>query len=134
MGKLIKTVMFQAPRERIWAYLTEKDKLGLWYNPATGDLRVGEEYTLLDPGDKPLVWGRVLEMDPPARLVTSFCIAAFEGRESTVAWELAQVAGGTLLTLTHEGIVEAAGEAALPLLGALDKGWDGHLAGLRQAV
>jgi len=53
---------------------------------------------------------------------------------TTVSWTLEQVYGGTKLTLTHEGIGEAAGESAMGLLMALDKGWDKHLESLRAAL
>lgn len=44
---------------------------------------------------------------------------------------LAEAFGGTRLTLHHEGIGDAAGDAALLLLMALDAGWDAHLGRLR---
>ncbi|MCP5037388.1 MAG: SRPBCC domain-containing protein, partial [Rhodobacteraceae bacterium] len=45
-----------------------------------------------------------------------------------------EISGGTKLSLLHEGISAAAGEAAMGLLMALDAGWDKHLASLRSAV
>ncbi len=53
---------------------------------------------------------------------------------TTVAWQLEQVLGSTKVTLTHEGIDKAAGEAASALLMALDAGWDRHIAKMREAV
>lgn len=138
MTKLIKTVMFEAPASKVWEFLTDKDKLGIWYHPAEANLEVDKDYALISTGDdgekKRLIWGRVLEMQPHDRLVTTFCIAPFEGGETTLTWELQEASGGTLLTLTHDGIAEAAGEAALPLMMALDKGWDGHFEDFRAAA
>ncbi len=56
------------------------------------------------------------------------------GSLTTVTWTLAEVESGTKLTLTHEGISAAAGEAAMNILVALDAGWDQHISELRSAV
>ena len=79
-------------------------------------------------------WGTVQQMDPPSRLVYSLTVKPLGGAMTTVSWTLEQVYGGTKLTLTHEGIGEAAGESAMGLLMALDKGWDKHLESLRAAL
>ncbi len=49
---------------------------------------------------------------------------------TTVTWLLEEALGGTRLTLHHEGIGAAAGDAAHSLLMALDAGWDAHLVAL----
>lgn len=137
-SKLIKTVIFNAPRELVWAFLTDKDRLGQWYHPAEADLSEGQSYKLIGKSDdgasKTQIWGRVAEWDRPRRLVTTFCMEPFGDNETTVTWELSEIAGGTRLKLVHEGIAEAAGEAALPLMMALDKGWDIHLSDLRDGT
>lgn len=133
-----KSVFFDAKPETVWAFLTDKDKLGTWYHPAMEDLKEGADYALYqlaDDGAKvPIITGRVLEADAPNKLVTTFVIGPFNGKETTVTWVLDAVAGGTSITLTHEGVEEAAGDAALGLLMALDKGWDEHFASLRESV
>ena len=135
-GTIIKTVFFNAPRETVWSFLTDKDKLGEWYHPAEQDLAEGEDYALsrVDENDRKIrqIWGEVLEMDFPFKLVTTFCVDPFGGNETTVTWVLEEAAGGTRLHLTHEGIVEATGDAAMHLLKALDAGWDEHLGELRK--
>jgi len=135
---ITKSVFFNAPPERVWEFLTDKDKLGEWYHPAEADLAAGQEYSLyrVDEHDKkiPQITGRVLEMKAPVKLVTTFVIEPFQGNETTVTWVLNEAAGGTRLVLTHEGIAEAAGEAALHLLLALDQGWNTHLSDLRRCA
>lgn len=134
---ITKTVFFTAPRETVWEFLTDKEKLGLWYAPAQSSLVDGAEYTLLKTDENgeqsPMVTGRVLEMDAPNKLVTTFVIGPFEGKETTLTWTLSEAAGGTQLHLTHEGIAEAAGPATLHLLTALDAGWDEHFDSLRKS-
>lgn len=129
---LVKTIFIQAAPETVWAYLTQKAHLGKWYQPAHGDLSAGTDYTLGKDGER-VVWGRVLDWQPPRRLVTSFNVGPLEGRETTVSWQLEPTAGGTLLTMAHSGIVpDMAAECAI--LGHLDAGWDAHLGSLRDVA
>lgn len=135
---ITKTVFFNASRDTVWSFLTNKDKLAKWFHPASADLAAGEEYALIrttDDGETvPVIWGRVLEMDAPGKLVYTFVIDPFDGAETTVTWILEEAAGGTRLSLTHEGVAEAAGSAAMGLLMALDHGWDEHLDRLRKSL
>jgi len=135
---ILKTMFFKAARETVWAFLTETNKLATWFHPTALDLAEGEEYlcvrTANDGAVVPQIWGRVLEMDRPSKLIMTFEIAPFEGRETVVTWILEEASGGTRLTLKHEGIAEASGAAALNLLLALDHGWDEHLDGLRKSA
>lgn len=133
-----KTVFFNASRETVWAFLTEKEKLGQWFHPPEKDLADGADYALIrtdDDGEKaPIIWGRVISMDAPNKLVTSFIITPFGGTETIVTWVLEEAAGGTRLSLTHEGVAEAAGPETLRMLMSLDRGWDEHLETMRKAA
>lgn len=133
-----KSVFFAAPRETVWAFLTEKDKLAEWFHPAESDLAENQDYALIHTDDDGSItkqcWGTVLEMDKPSRLVYTFTIKPLGGAMTTVTWTLEEAHGGTKLTLEHEGIGAAADEAAMNLLMALDVGWDKHLASLRSAI
>ena len=135
---IIKTCFFAAPRETVWSFLTQKDKLAKWFHPAKSDLTEGEDYALIeqqeDGSEVTVCWGKVLTMDKPNILVYSFTIGPLNGAMTTVTWTLEGIQGGTRLTLKHEGISEAAGEAAIGLLMALDKGWDKHLDSLRSTM
>lgn len=131
---LTKTIILDAPKDVVWAFLTEKDKLARWFHPAEEDLKVGGDYTLLDQhgGMTRICWGTVLEMKPFDKLVYTFTVKPLNGATTTVSWYLEEAAGGTRLTLTHEGIEHAAGEAAFRMLSALDAGWDEHFGRLRK--
>lgn len=135
---ITKTAFFNTSRDTVWSFLTNKDKLAKWFHPAKADLAFGEEYALIrrtdDGATVPLIWGRVLEMDEPERLVYTFVIDPFDGAETTVTWVLEEAAGGTRLSLTHEGVAEAARSATMGLLMSLDHGWDEHLDRLRKTV
>jgi uncharacterized protein YndB with AHSA1/START domain len=133
-----KTVFFNASRATVWSFLTDKDKLAQWFHPAEADLTEGEDYALVRKTDDGLsvrqIWGRVLKMEAPSKLVYTFVIDPFNGAETTVTWVLEEAAGGTRLSLTHEGVAEATGNAAMQLLMALDHGWDEHLDRLRKSA
>lgn len=135
---ILKTVFINAPNETVWEFLTDKDKLALWFHPAQADLKEGERYALIRKADDGAtvkqIWGTVLKMDPPNTLIYTFIIAPFEDKETTVTWILEEAAGGTRLSLKHEGIAEAVGHAAPQLLAALDQGWDVHLGDLRKTA
>jgi len=136
---ITKSCFFAASRETVWSFLTEKDKLGQWFHPATSDLAVGEDYALVkknneDGDEEKICWGKVLEMDKPSTLVYTFTVGPLESAMTTVTWTLEEIPDGTRLTLIHEGISRAAGEAAIGLLMSLDHGWDKHLDTLRGAI
>ncbi|MEP3047480.1 MAG: SRPBCC domain-containing protein [Roseibium sp.] len=130
---LTKTIILDAPKDVVWSFLTEKDKLARWFHPAEENLTEGADYTLLNQnGDMTRIcWGTVLEMRPFDSLVYTFTVKPLEGAMTTVRWSLEKAAGGTRLTLQHEGIEQAAGEAAFMMLSALDAGWDEHFGRLR---
>lgn len=129
---ITKTIFLNASRETVWAFLTEKDKLAEWFHPADQDLVTGQGYALLGDDGGKLCWGEVLVMEKPSQLVQSFAIRPFSaGKMSTVTWLLEEIAGGTRLTLVHQGIEEAVADTALPIFMALDAGWDEHFGKLR---
>lgn len=131
-----KSIFLAASKEAVWEYLTDKNKLGEWFHPAAENLQEGKPYALLsDPADaeSKLCWGDVLSAKKPSFLQYTFTVKPLGGATTTVSWTLEDAAGGTRVTLLHEGVGEAAGEAALGLLMALDDGWDQHFGKLRGA-
>lgn len=135
---ITKTCFFAASRETVWSFLTEKDKLAQWFHPATANLAEGEDYALVRKNDageqEKICWGNVLKMDKPNTLVYTFTVGPLDSAMTTVTWTLEEITDGTRLTLKHEGISKAAGDAALGLLMGLDNGWDKHLGTLREQI
>jgi len=131
-----KSIFLSAPKEVVWEFLTNKDKLGQWFHPAAANLEQGKPYTLLsDPKDteSKICWGEVLTADKPDSLSYTFTVGPLGGAMTTVHWTLEDAAGGTRVSLVHEGVGDA-GDAALGLLMALDNGWDKHFAKLREEI
>ena len=129
-----KSIFLAATKDVVWEYLTDKDKLGKWFHPAADSLQEGKSYALLaDASDKDskVCWGEVLSAKKPSFLSYTFTVKPMAGAMTTVNWTLEDAAGGTRVTMVHEGLGEAAGDAALGLIMALDEGWDKHFAKLR---
>lgn len=135
---IAKTVFLKAPKATVWAFLTEKEKLARWFHPAENDLADGADYALMgqssEGGMVKQCWGTVQHWEPPSKLIYSFTVKPLNGVMTTVTWTLDEIEGGTRLSLLHEGVGDAAGEAAFGLLMALDKGWDEHFGRLRQTA
>jgi len=133
-GTLIKTIFLKASPEKVWAYLTESDKLGEWFHKAKETLTEGTDYALLSDSDDNcnVCWGKVLEAKPHSKLVYSFTHDHLGGHETTVTWELAAAYGGTHLVMTHAGLETSA--APLDMLTAHDAGWDNHFSKLREKM
>jgi len=127
---LRKSIYLNASKEQVWAYLTDPDKLAIWFHKPKTPLADGEDYAMygVESGDK-LMWGKVLKSNPYDALEYTFTIAPMGGATSTVKWALEDVAGGTRLSLEHTGLPQGAEAFGLTL--ALDKGWDDHMARMR---
>ena len=135
---LSKTIFLATTPDVVWAYLTEQEKLGQWFHPSSADLADGEDYELIQTGEdgskQKVCWGKVVSMNKPNSMEWTFTIKPLAGAMTIVHWQLEASNGGTRLTLTHKGIGDAAGDAALGLLLALDKGWDEHFMSMRSAI
>ena len=99
-----KSIFLKASKEQVWAYLTDPDKLAIWFHKPASPLTEGEDYAMCgtDSGDTPM-WGTVLKSKPFEALGYSFTIKPMGKATSTVKWRLKYVAGGTRLSLEHTG-------------------------------
>ena len=132
-GTLIKTLFLKATPEKVWAYLTESDKLAEWFHGSRENLQEGAKYELVtnhSDDDCAMCWGKVLEASPHSKLVYTFTHDHLAGHETTVMWELQAAFGGTQLLLTHTGLDTA--PEPLGMLNSHDKGWDDHFGRLRE--
>jgi uncharacterized protein YndB with AHSA1/START domain len=129
MTTLQKTIFLKADPATVWDYLTDPDKLAIWFHKPKKPLEIGSyEMFGAESGDR-LMWGEVTTYDPHQALTYTFTIAPMGDATSTVSWVLTKVAGGTRLELRHDGLPD--GEEAYGLTLALDKGWDDHLGRMR---
>ena len=122
-----RTIEVAAPRERVWAAITEPSELLRWF-PTRGahvDLRVG--------GEMRLVWDEsadeaVIEVIEPPELLTFRWRP--EGRDQpfpTVSIALREVANGTEVTLTESGFASLPDEIGRRSYEGNLEGWAGEL-------
>lgn len=132
--EMTKTLFLPIPAREAWDYLIQPDKLAQWFHAPKKPLTVGEDYTLYgrDSGDK-VCWGQVVSMTPHSSLVYTFSVKPVPDAVTTVHWTLDEVTGGTRITLRHTGF-DQMGAEGFDLILAFDKGWDGHLGEMRDAV
>ncbi|APX18186.1 hypothetical protein PhaeoP83_04295 (plasmid) [Phaeobacter inhibens] len=129
---LRKSIYLRAAPAQVWAYLTEPEKLEIWFHKPKTPLVEGPYEMFGTESGNRLMWGEVHLAEPYTRLEYSFTIAPMGDQTSTVSWTLTEVPGGTNLSLTHTGLPQ--GVEAFDLLLALDKGWDEHLARMRTSA
>ena len=107
--KQVYKVTINAPIETVWSELVETTKPrpffwnGSWDTPA---LAAGNPYRVAsNEGKAVAVIGRILEMDPPHRLVTSFRLTALPDPPSKVTYLLEEKDGSTEFSLITEQVL-----------------------------
>lgn len=130
---LRKSIILAAPREVVWDYLTQPDKLAIWFHPPKSPLAEGQKLEMFgaESGDL-LIWGEVRSARAPEYLEYTFTVKPMGEAVSLVKWTLTEVSGGTQLSLEHQGLPQ--GAEALGLMMALDKGWDDHMGRMRADI
>jgi uncharacterized protein YndB with AHSA1/START domain len=111
------TVVYPHPPERVWAALTSSEALATWLMPNDFAPEVGREFTFRTdpaPGFDGIVRCRVLELDPPARMVWSWA----GGRiDTTVTFTLEPDGpGGTRLRMHQVGFHGLGGQLVRRIL------------------
>lgn len=105
----VHVVHIRTTPERLWEAITRPEMSRQYYygTEIVSDLRVGSslEYHRLaaDGGRTTVITGRVLEVDPPRRLVHTFSFIGTPDEPTRVTYELEPVGKLVKLTLTHEG-------------------------------
>lgn len=110
--ELVLTRRFEAAPSRVFAALSEPERIALWMHPRNGSIifdthefHVGGEYrfTLIGQETTHVTRGRFLEIDPPLRLVYTMVWenGVYADIETTVEIVLCANGEGTDLTLTQ---------------------------------
>lgn len=118
--------------EKLWSALTDgKITPAYYYGGALqGDIKAGNEYSYIAPDNSVFVRGKILEANPPKKLVATFKGEWMPGMENDtptrVTYEIEQQGECCRLTLTHD---EFEGETATYQNSG--GGWPGILSGLK---
>ena len=96
--------------EKVWEAITdEKISASYWERSNRSDWQVGSPWSHQLPGKSPDVVGKVLEADPPRRLVTSWAPPSDAGnpaKTSRCAFDIEDLGGKVRLTVTHSDLDE----------------------------
>jgi uncharacterized protein YndB with AHSA1/START domain len=107
----------------VWQACTDPERLGRWFLPVIGDLRLGGRYQLKDNAG-----GEILRCEPPRGFLVSWVFG--EAPASYVELRLSPAGDGTtVLELEHSGIGDP-GQWAQFGPGAVGVGWDLTVLGL----
>ena len=113
--------VYDAPVEDVWDACTDPERVGRWFLPLTGDLRLGGRFQLEGNAG-----GQITECEPPNRLAVTW---VFGDAVSLVRVDLTGLAdGGTELRLRHAVSDDDHWAQFGP--GATGVGWDLTLLGL----
>ncbi|REC50349.1 SRPBCC family protein [Chryseobacterium pennipullorum] len=96
-----------APIEKIWEALTDKNKMKSWYFDIEDfEPQVGKVFNFYEPGTEKKYHHRceILEMIPQKRMKHTWSYPDYSKLKTIVTWELIPQEEGTLVKLTHEGI------------------------------
>lgn len=125
---------FKASIDRVWAAWTDPNQVPRWFGcpdskglGATIDLKVGGEYSvsMIAHGQEMTMAGKITELDAPRLLKLEWRWSGagdFDNMAPTeVTIELAEVKGGTQLTMTHTGF------PSVEICNEHQKGWSSSL-------
>jgi uncharacterized protein YndB with AHSA1/START domain len=107
--KQVYKVLISAPIETVWSELVDTTRPRPFFWNGTWDTQVfaaGNPYRMSsNQGKAVAVIGRILEMDPPHRLVTTFRLTALPDPPSRVTYTLIEKNGGTEFSLVTERVL-----------------------------
>lgn len=126
-------VYIRTSQETLWQAITDGSITEKYYygTRLQSDLKNGSRFDYLTPGGDPMVQGKVVEADPPRRLVTTFVPTWAQNDnpnfpETTVIYEIVPLGELCKLTLVHEGL-----PAENELSGGIFRGWNQILSSLK---
>jgi uncharacterized protein YndB with AHSA1/START domain len=120
---------YPSPIDDVWEALTTADRIGRWFLPVSGDLRLGGSYQLEGNAG-----GEVLACEPPSGDAASFRVSwVFGGGAATfLTVRLTRAGDGTRLELEHVAAVDTLPPGMWEQFGpaGTGMGWDSGLLGL----
>ena len=105
----IYKALIRAPIDTVWSELVRTTSPRPFFWNSSWDTRAmaaGNAYRMISSNGKTVaVVGKILEIEPPHRLVTSFRLTGFDDPSSRVIYTLKETADGTELTLITENVL-----------------------------
>lgn len=128
----MQQIFINTTPEKLWEALTNGTFTKQYYmgTAVESTWENGAGYRYVNDDGNPLLDGKILEIDPPKKLVTTFNTLWVDeterGESTTVTFEIEPVGSACKLTLIHEGL-----EPGKPLTQGLQAGWAQILSGLK---
>lgn len=118
---------YDAPIDDVWDACTDRDRIGRWLMPVTGDLRLGGAYQLEGNAG-----GKILRCEPPHLLVATWVFGEPQpGESSVVELRLSPESnGGTLIELDHAAVFDMPDDIWLANIGDFGAGWESVMSAL----
>jgi uncharacterized protein YndB with AHSA1/START domain len=132
MSNFVYTIYIAASSEKVWAGLTDPTLTqAYWDHHNVSSWEAGARWTHVrsSQSGKVDIVGRVVEVDPPCRLVLTWALPADQADEtkhSLVRFELKTVGPDTKLTVIHSEL-----EAESDMLRGVGMGWPATLSNLK---
>lgn len=130
--KHVYEIYIRTTPERLWQAITDSafTKQYFYESSVKSDFKAGSPLVYLSPNGKPMIEGKVIEADPPRRLVTTFAERSGEGgendRPSRVTWLIEKKGETCRLTLTHDDF-----DGETKTYKSVGPGWNPVLSGLK---
>ena len=144
--RIERKILLKAPRSRVWRALANAEELGNWFGVhlkgetfAPGQKAKGQ---ITHPGYEHLVLNVVIESMEPERLLSwrwhpyavDTKVDYSQEQTTLVTFELQEVEGGTLLTITESGFDKVPVARRLEAFRMNSGGWDQQLKNIEKHV
>ena len=122
-------IRIKAPIQKVWDEITKR---GAVQRPVmdtvlVSDLQPGSPFRYTSPNGKyTMVYGKILEIEPPRRLVHTYQFSLQQDPPSRVTWELEQVGDEVRVVLLHDDFA-----TETKTYKSVGGGWKGILANLK---
>ncbi|BCJ38239.1 hypothetical protein Athai_57420 [Actinocatenispora thailandica] len=105
MPEIVTSIEIAAPPSRVWRWFASQQALRRWLSPELEiDLQLAGRYRMPGADGETWISGQVLELVPEGKLILSWLEeGAGWAHPGRLVIELAAAAGGTRVTLAHDG-------------------------------
>ncbi len=129
--KHVYEIYIRTTKDRLWKAITDPESTSRYYygTAVESDWKPGSPVVYRGDDRNPVLEGKVLEVSPGRKLVTTFTMSNPEGRKerpSRVTWQIDEMGEVCKLTLIHDDF-----DGETPTYKSVESGWNPVLSGLK---